>query len=65
MNNQRARVVRDFYADWQQFEGEASRLPQAGMVVRNGFARSYPGAVTGFPLLPQNHPCLPMRRLFF
>lgn len=48
MNNQRARVVRDFYTDWQQFEGETSRLPQTGMVVRNGFARSYPGAVTGF-----------------
>ncbi|OPX89650.1 MAG: NMT1/THI5 like protein [Pelotomaculum sp. PtaB.Bin104] len=48
MKNQRARVVRDFYADWQRFEGETSRLPQTGMVVRNGFARSYPDAVAGF-----------------
>lgn len=47
MNNQQARVVRDFYTDWQRSEGE-TRLPQTGMVVSNGFVRSYPGAVTGF-----------------
>ncbi len=45
MQNSRARVVRDFYADWQQFEGGTAKLPQAGMVVRNEFARAYPDAV--------------------
>jgi len=45
MQNSRARVVRDFYADWRQFEGGTAKLPQAGMVVRNEFARAYPDAV--------------------
>ena len=48
LKNQQARVVRDFYADWQQFEGDAAKLPQAGMVVDNGFAQAYPGAVETF-----------------
>jgi NitT/TauT family transport system substrate-binding protein len=48
MNNSKARIARDFYADWQSFEGKDARLPQAGMVVRNEFARSYPKAVTEF-----------------
>lgn len=48
MNNSRARLARDFYEDWQVFEGKDARLPQAGMVVRNGFARLYPGAVAEF-----------------
>ncbi|MDD4334132.1 MAG: ABC transporter substrate-binding protein [Desulfotomaculaceae bacterium] len=48
MNNSRARLARDFYEDWQIFEGKDARLPQAGMVVRNEFARLYPAAVTEF-----------------
>lgn len=48
MNNSRARVVRDFFVDWQRFEGENASLPQAGTVVRNEFARSYPQALTEF-----------------
>lgn len=48
MKNDQARVARDFYEDWQAFEGKEARLPQAGMVVRNEFARSYPKAVTEF-----------------
>lgn len=48
LKNQQARVVRDFYADWQQFEGAAAKLPQAGMIVDNRFARSYPGVVDTF-----------------
>ncbi len=48
MNNSRARVVRDFYEDWQLFEGQDARLPQAGMVVRNEFAAAYPKVVAGF-----------------
>lgn len=48
MNNSRARVVRDFFVDWQQFEGKNASLPQAGTVVRNEFARSYPQAITEF-----------------
>lgn len=48
MNNSRARVVRDFFVDWRQFEGENASLPQAGTVVRNEFARSYPQALKEF-----------------
>ncbi|OPX84335.1 MAG: NMT1/THI5 like protein [Pelotomaculum sp. PtaB.Bin104] len=48
MNNRRARVVRDFYADWQQFEGQAARLPQAGMIVSNSFAEAYPDSLDEF-----------------
>ncbi|HOV79743.1 MAG TPA: ABC transporter substrate-binding protein [Bacillota bacterium] len=48
MNNSRARVVRDFYADWQQFEGSGVKLPQAGTVARNEFAKAYPAAVESF-----------------
>jgi NitT/TauT family transport system substrate-binding protein len=48
MNNSQARVARDFFADWQTFEGKDARLPQAGMVVRNEFAASYPKAVSEF-----------------
>ncbi len=42
------RIVRDFYTDWQRFEGELARLPQAGTVVRNDFARSYPQALAEY-----------------
>ncbi|HAG08989.1 MAG TPA: hypothetical protein DCK87_05455 [Desulfotomaculum sp.] len=48
LKNQQARVISDFFADWQKLEGKTTRLPQAGMIVRNEFARSYPIAVTGF-----------------
>lgn len=48
MKNSQAVVARDFFADWQTFEGSSTRLPQAGMVVRNDFARSYPQALTDF-----------------
>lgn len=48
INNSQARVARDFFADWQTFEGKDARLPQAGMVVRNEFAASYPKAVSEF-----------------
>jgi len=48
MNSSRARVVRDFFVDWQQFEGKNASLPQAGTVVRNEFARSYPHTLTEF-----------------
>jgi NitT/TauT family transport system substrate-binding protein len=48
INNSQARVARDFFADWQAFEGKDARLPQAGMVVRNEFAVSYPKAVSEF-----------------
>ncbi|NQS75588.1 MAG: ABC transporter substrate-binding protein [Peptococcaceae bacterium] len=48
MNNNKVRLARDFFADWQLFEGPEARLPQAGMVVRNEFARLHPTAVTEF-----------------
>lgn len=48
MNNSRARVVRDFFMDWRHFEGENASLPQAGTVVRNEFARTYPQALKEF-----------------
>jgi len=48
LNNKEARVVRDFYNDWQKFEGEAAGLPQAGMVVSNEFARAYPQVLNEF-----------------
>ncbi|MDD2554101.1 MAG: ABC transporter substrate-binding protein [Desulfotomaculaceae bacterium] len=48
MNNSQARRIRDFYEDWQVFEGKDVKLPQAGMVVRNEFVRLYPKAVTDF-----------------
>jgi len=48
MNHKEARVIRDFYSDWQQYEGESTALPQAGMVVLNEFARNYPGTVSEF-----------------
>ena len=48
MKNQQARVIRDYFADWQLYEGEGVRLPQAGMVVRNDFTRLHPEAVVDF-----------------
>ncbi len=48
MNNKEARVIRNFNSDWQQYEGGSAGLPQAGMVVRNEFARTYPKAVSEF-----------------
>jgi NitT/TauT family transport system substrate-binding protein len=48
INNSQARIARDFFADWQTFEGKDAKLPQAGMVVRNEFAASYPKAVSDF-----------------
>jgi len=48
MKNSQSMVARDFFADWQTFEGNSTRLPQAGMVVRNDFARTYPKALTEF-----------------
>ena len=48
MNNSQARVVRDFFVDWRQFEGNNVKLPQAGTIVRNEFARTYPDAVASF-----------------
>ncbi|HBC91409.1 MAG TPA: hypothetical protein DCZ10_00505 [Pelotomaculum sp.] len=48
LNSKEARVVRDFYSDWQKFEGDAAQLPQAGMVVRNEFAKAYPQALREF-----------------
>ena len=48
INNSQARIARDFFADWQTFEGKEAKLPQAGMVVRNEFAASYPKAVSEF-----------------
>ena len=48
INNSQARIARDFFADWQIFEGKEAKLPQAGMVVRNEFAASYPKAVSEF-----------------
>lgn len=48
MNNSQARAARDFYEDWQAIEGKDARLPQAGMVVRNEFARQYPETVAAF-----------------
>ncbi|TEB07569.1 ABC transporter, phosphonate, periplasmic substrate-binding protein [Pelotomaculum schinkii] len=48
LNSKESRVVRDFYSDWQQFEGYSAQLPQAGMVVRNEFAKAYPQALREF-----------------
>jgi NitT/TauT family transport system substrate-binding protein len=48
MNHKEARVIRDFYSDWQQYEGDSTALPQAGMVVLNQFARNYPGTISEF-----------------
>lgn len=48
LKNKEARVVRDFYSDWQKFEGEAAGLPQAGMIVSNEFAKAYPEALNKF-----------------
>lgn len=48
LNNKEARVVRDFYSDWQKFEGESAGLPQAGMVVRDEFVKTYPQAAQEF-----------------
>jgi NitT/TauT family transport system substrate-binding protein len=48
MNNNQAHIARDYFADWQTFEGKDAKLPQAGMVVRNEFAASYPQAVSEF-----------------
>jgi len=47
LNNKQARVVRDFYSDWQAATGSA-KLPQAGMIVRNDFAKAYPQIVREF-----------------
>lgn len=48
INRKDARVVRDFFSDWQQYQGDSAALPQAGMVVLNGFAGKYPQAVAEF-----------------
>ena len=48
LNNKQARTVKDFYSDWQKFEGDSAGLPQAGMVVRNEFAKAYPEATRDF-----------------
>ncbi len=54
MKNSQAVVARDFFTDWQAFEGSAARLPQAGMVVRNEFARTYPKALSDFQNVYKN-----------
>ncbi len=48
LKNSEARVARDFFKDWQSFEGDSTSLPQAGMVVRNEFARAYPKTLAEF-----------------
>ncbi len=48
LKNERVRSVVDFYEEWRRIEGEGARLPQAGTVVRAGFASSYPAAVKAF-----------------
>lgn len=48
LKNNKARIVRNFYEDWQSIEGKNTGLPQAGMIVRNSFAKSYPSLVTSF-----------------
>jgi len=48
LNNKQARVVRDFYADWQTAAGNSAKLPQAGMVVNNDFAQAHPQTVRDF-----------------
>ncbi len=50
LNNQQARVVRDFYSDWQTAAGNSAKLPQTGMVVRNDFAMAHPETVRDFQL---------------
>ncbi|KAF1084788.1 NMT1/THI5 like protein [Sporotomaculum syntrophicum] len=50
LNNQQARVVRDFYSDWQTAEGSSTKLPQTGMIVRNDFAKAHPETVSDFQL---------------
>ncbi|NMA51792.1 MAG: ABC transporter substrate-binding protein [Peptococcaceae bacterium] len=48
LNNQQARVVRDFYSDWQSAAGSSAKLSQTGMVVRNDFAKEHPQIVHDF-----------------
>jgi len=48
LNNQQARVVRDFYSDWQTAAGNSAKLPQTGMVVSNAFAQAHPQTVRDF-----------------
>lgn len=48
LNNKEARVVKDFYLDWRNFAGDSARLPQAGMVVRNEFAKAYQQTFAAF-----------------
>lgn len=48
LNNKDARTVKDFYSDWQKFEGDSARLPQAGMVVSSEFAKAFPETLREF-----------------
>lgn len=48
LNNKQARVVRDFYSDWQTAAGSSARLSQAGMIVRSDFATAHPQLVRDF-----------------
>jgi len=48
LNNNKARIVENFYEDWQTIEGGNAGLPQAGMFVSNSSAESFPSLVTSF-----------------
>jgi NitT/TauT family transport system substrate-binding protein len=48
LKNNKVRIVKNFYEGWQAIEGKNTGLPQAGMIVRNSFANSYPSLVTSF-----------------
>ncbi|MFA5384230.1 MAG: ABC transporter substrate-binding protein [Eubacteriales bacterium] len=48
LNNNKARIIENFYEDWKTIEGGNAGLPQAGMIVRNSFANSYPSLVASF-----------------
>lgn len=48
LKNNKARIVKNFYEDWQIIEGKNTGLPQAGMIVRNSFANSNPALVNSF-----------------
>lgn len=42
------KVVMDYQKAWQQAAGNQNGLPQAGMIVQNKFAQTYPGALATF-----------------
>jgi len=48
LKSNKARLVKDFYENWQAVEGKNTGLPQAGMIVRNSFANSYPSLLASF-----------------